>query len=379
MQYEKFLELLRGGEKSTVDFKIICDAFNTGGLAAKAELVKDICAMANNGGAISHIVIGVSDDRKSYKSVNNLHLTDDNVQNFCKKSIFPPPRVRVDKNSWPNAKPGHANKKFVVLRIGPHQRQAFRIATDFIDYGSKICVRRNDVWIRRGATTDLATPEEIARLVSGKAPIEDSAVKQNTRYDRVPVNARLDAIYYDLDETLNEAGCRREGNLVTLRFDRMAVCLHLIVLQAASQKFAIWEAIFQKWNYEHGALIIVRESIASRAFHHYASLHFGESWGFFTVYEWPSIIMPSIRYRVPANTTDFSLVGFSLPSIRDSSTLRNKVLGMIDFVRRDNQAKNALRAARTSMNKNLRRWIKWEKNPELLKSAQKILNSSKVL
>jgi hypothetical protein len=44
---------------------------------------------------------------------------------------------------------------------------------DFIDYRQKTCYRRNEVWIRRGAISDLATPEEIVRLARGE-PLRES-------------------------------------------------------------------------------------------------------------------------------------------------------------------------------------------------------------
>jgi hypothetical protein len=55
MTFDQFRRLVRAGEKATVDFKLLCNAFNKGAgdhEKAKAELVKDICAMANNGGQV---------------------------------------------------------------------------------------------------------------------------------------------------------------------------------------------------------------------------------------------------------------------------------------------------------------------------------------
>jgi predicted HTH transcriptional regulator len=66
MTDSEFLRLVQGGEKATVDFKVRSDIFAQTGIDAKAELAKDICAMANNGNVSSYIVIGVSDDRKTY-------------------------------------------------------------------------------------------------------------------------------------------------------------------------------------------------------------------------------------------------------------------------------------------------------------------------
>jgi len=179
MEYQLFRRLLDEGEKEHVDFKIACDAFKDSTVSSRSELAKDICAMANNGGKrASYIVIGVNDNIADFRSVDNDKLTDDQLQDFCKKAIYPPPRVKVHKENWRRALRPHRGKEFVIIQIGPHRRQAFRLAQDFICYRERVCHRRNEVWIRRGATSDLATPEEIGRLVSGQAPIPDPAIDQ---------------------------------------------------------------------------------------------------------------------------------------------------------------------------------------------------------
>jgi hypothetical protein len=172
MNYFEFLRLVQGGEKPTVDFKVRSDVFAQTGIDAKAELAKDICAMANNGNVSSYIVIGVSDDRKTFHSVTNQKLTDDNLQDFCKKAIHPPPKLKLSRKNWRKASSDHRGKEFVIIQIGPQPRQIFRLAQDFIDYNRNVCYRRNEVWIRRSATTDLATPEEIARILNGQ-PLEE--------------------------------------------------------------------------------------------------------------------------------------------------------------------------------------------------------------
>jgi hypothetical protein len=172
MDYKKFLQLLERGESATVDYKRECHAFTQKGVSARGELAKDICAMANNGNVASYLVIGVGDDRKP-KSVENRNLTDDNLQSFTKSAIFPPPKVKLRWESWTKVKPEHNAVKFVVIQVGPNPRQVFRLAQDFVESSSGLCLRRNEVWIRRGATSDLATPEEIVRMASGKAAQED--------------------------------------------------------------------------------------------------------------------------------------------------------------------------------------------------------------
>lgn len=174
MEYKKFQQLVREKEKPNVDFKIECHAFISNTETPKAELAKDICAMANNGNIVSYLIIGVSDDGETFKSVENIKLTDENIQSFCKLSIYPPPKIKVYKQNWGDqALPTQKDKEFVIIQIGPHAQKAFRLAKDFIAYKENLCYRRNYVWIRRGSTSDLATPEEIARMVNGQ-PFESS-------------------------------------------------------------------------------------------------------------------------------------------------------------------------------------------------------------
>lgn len=184
MDYKKFQHLLREKEKPNIDFKIECHAFSSKAETPKAELAKDICAMANNGNVISYIIIGVSDDGNKFKSVENPKLTDENIQSFCKTAIYPPARVKVYRQNWgEQALPSHQSKEFVIIQIGPHAQKAFRLAKDFVAYKENLSYRRNDVWIRRGSTSDLATPEEIARMVNGK-PFEASDSEAHLQEER---------------------------------------------------------------------------------------------------------------------------------------------------------------------------------------------------
>jgi len=181
MDYTKFCHLVRAGEQAHIDRKIECHAFSGNSVAPNGELAKDICAMANQGYQACYLLVGVSNDGKQFKSVANPKLADDALQDFSKKAIYPPPKVKLTWETWPKAAPEHAGKQFVVIQIGPQKRQAFHLAQDFIDYPNKVCYRRNEVWIRRGATSDLATPEEICRLASGQPALvdeEDEARRQ---------------------------------------------------------------------------------------------------------------------------------------------------------------------------------------------------------
>lgn len=171
--YQKFIELIRDGENYRVDFKVQCDAFASTQIAPKAELVKDICALSNNGNVTSYYIIGVSDDKKTFKSVNNPHLKDETIQDYCKRNIFPPPKLQVIHKKWVTGREEVINKEYVIIKVGPHKRAAYRLQNDFIAYKENVALRRNEVWIRRGTISDIATPEEVARLVNGLSLIEN--------------------------------------------------------------------------------------------------------------------------------------------------------------------------------------------------------------
>jgi hypothetical protein len=209
MDYPKFKALLKGRETAQVDFKIQCDAFASKDLAPRAELAKDICAMANSGHVASYIIVGVSDDAKAFKSVANENLTDDALQDFCKKAIFPPPKVKLHRASWKSALPAHAGKEFIIIQIGPQPRQAFRLVQDFIDYKANLCFRRNEVWIRRGATSDLATPEEVERLVheqSWEGTLDAALQQERDKFARMSQSERLESVTDAVPTVLKKIG-----------------------------------------------------------------------------------------------------------------------------------------------------------------------------
>lgn len=176
MNFTKFQRLINAGEQENIDFKIECQAL-TKMMAPNAELAKDICAMANNK-KISYVIIGVSDDGKNLKSVSNNKLTDDNLQTFCKQSIYPPPKIKLLRKRWKKVNTKYNNKEFVIIQITRSSGRglAYHLAKDFIDYRNKTCYRHNEVWIRRGATSDLATPIEIEAIQKGRPHLEKAGL-----------------------------------------------------------------------------------------------------------------------------------------------------------------------------------------------------------
>src|SRR5216684_5589626 len=155
MTYEDLERLLEGGETERVDFKIECPAFQSGSPdaeAGKAELAKDVCAMANNRNGASFLIIGVADNGQDFKSVTNAGLTDENLQTFLKEAVSPPPRVKLVSVELPASSGRHAGKRCVVIQIGPHSKHAFRLNRDFVSphnstTKTRYHFRTNDVWI----------------------------------------------------------------------------------------------------------------------------------------------------------------------------------------------------------------------------------------
>ena len=210
ISYKKFLELINGGESYRVDFKIKCDAFASSTLAPKAELIKDICALSNNGNVTSFLIIGVSDDRQTFNSVKNKNLKDETIQDYCKRNIYPPPKLQIFLKKWSIGLTNIRDKEFFIIQIGPHKKQAFRFLLDIIDYRENICFRRNEVWIRRGTTSDIATPEEVSKLVAGESihvnDTDQAKEVERNEYSRLSQSQKKDNICLSLLDNLHNNG-----------------------------------------------------------------------------------------------------------------------------------------------------------------------------
>lgn len=358
MKYSKFQQLVKGKEKANVDFKTRCDAFLSRRLAPKAELARDICAMANNGNVASYILVGVSDDGQSFESVTNVKLTDDRLQSFCKAAIFPPPKIRVHREQWAQASSAHAGKDFVIIQVGPNARQAFCLARDFIAYREKICFRRNEVWIRRGATSDLATPEEIARLMKGQPPEGKRKPEDNVQYARLPRDKQLEAMLNDFQKCVEEIGGCFCGHRVVIPLRKLRYVWRYVALRECTQEFAIPSYASYQWQYEHGVLFLVIGTVSKRAFPTYAEVNFREKWGWFTYYSHSSYLLHKRSVPLPVNTKETSLVILTLPNLADTDALRSAFHSLLQFLDTDQDSYSRIRLARDGININLRRWLR---------------------
>lgn len=360
MNYKRFKELVRGKEKRTVDFKLESYVFKINSLKLKGELAKDICAMANNGNVASYIIFGVSDDGLSFKSVNNEKLTDDNIQTFCKKAISPIPKVKLNRECWKNADSKHEGKIFVIIQVGPHARRAYRLNQDFISYKEFLCFRRNEVWIRRGSTSDLATPEEVSKLVQ-KLPLDDiSLPSENTIYSRLSKDKQLNSLYLDFKKCVTEAGGiidNNDNDRVVLKIRRLKIVLNLVLEEDINTKFRIWDITSQEWAYEHGLCIISLGSVSKSSFHPYFKINFKEDWGWFSRLDLPHYLIPKMRMEIPGNTKPASLFILTLPQIKDSITLHQSFHRMLDFLNSNDDVYKQIYLSKKQINKNLQQWL----------------------
>lgn len=370
MDYVRFRKIAKDGEGPSVDFKETCEAFNSPTVAPRAELAKDICALANRGHVTGYILVGVSDDGKRFRSVKNPKLTDDNLQSFCKAAISPPPRVRLLRRNWREAPSEVRNKTFVIIQIGPNARHAYRLAQDFVDYREKVCLRRNEVWIRRGATSDLAAPEEIVRLARSEGEEDSDEPSDNVQYERLPHDSQTTALLRDFSELASELGTEfRDDGRVTLGKRGQRFVWRVIAARELKNRFEIAYQTERSWAYEHGVMILAVDGVTSAALPPPEPIRYKQKWGWFTTYE----MLRHRRYRsqfqgrslpeqitqpiVPENTTEEALPIVTLSGLRDTRALRASVLAMIQHLETDSQAQAALRKARTGVNRNLRRWL----------------------
>lgn len=145
--------LLHEGESSTLDFKEEQYSFENVADAKKCELLKDILAFANAfRERDAYILTGVK-EMKGERSIPvgiSLTLDDASIQQFINSKTNKP----IDFSYCVFTVDG---MKIGVFRI-PVQRRPFFLDKD---YGY---LKKDTVYIRRGTTTDVARPNEIALM-----------------------------------------------------------------------------------------------------------------------------------------------------------------------------------------------------------------------
>jgi hypothetical protein len=354
MDYKKFCQLIDDEENERVDFKIQCKAFNKID-KTNAELVKDIVALANNGYVSSYLIIGVSDDRKQFKTVDNPKLidgsADDRVQRLCRDNIFPVPKVTLTKLEClasVKIKPEHRGKMFIIIQVGPQIRQCFRFNRDLINFKEEYCFRKNEVWIRRGSTSDLASPEEIKRLLEGKAPIVTSHIEKSTDYSSLHREDVYDAICKDLQDLVSTYGGtmtvpKKKRSLTGLNSyqsdDMIDVFIHgkklrlVLFFYYECNKYLI-NRLFSDWHkIAHGILLICTNNISKPAIEWFPIM-IKEPWGFFCV-PYLSGFKEPLPFGTAKSLSNAGPFCIALPKVSSTQGLHNAWRRMMDTLSHD--------------------------------------------
>ncbi len=146
-------ELLFEEESSTLDFKQEQYAFANAEEYQKGELLKDILAFANAWRRNdAYILIGIEEVKGGKSIVLGIDndLDDADLQQFVNSKtqrplIFEYKNVQMD------------GKKIGLIRIPINERPIYLKK----DYGK---LKRDTVYIRRGSSTDIANPDEVAKM-----------------------------------------------------------------------------------------------------------------------------------------------------------------------------------------------------------------------
>jgi hypothetical protein len=157
----QFERLLYEDESPTLDFKRDQYPFANASEAEKSELLKDILGMANAWRrSEAFILIGVEDVRGGRSSVYGIaaadHLPDHSLQQFVNNLTNRPVRFGCEAFGFEGMQVG-------TIRV-EQQPRPFYLKRD---YGK---LKKNEVYVRRGSSTDPTKPatiDEIAQMGQG--------------------------------------------------------------------------------------------------------------------------------------------------------------------------------------------------------------------
>lgn len=376
MNLALFLKLVRGGEKSNVDFKLTCNAFNRSSgnqEKAKAELVKDICAMANNGLSTSYLIIGVGDDGKRVESVEDQNLSSQNIHTLLRDSIHPRPVVNFYRCCWPKAPKPFTRVNFVVIKIGPNSRNAYRFSRDMIDSGKGFHFRKNEVWIRNGDTSDLATPEQISSLLgrTRATQIDPEPSFDITEYKKIKRGEQLKALAADAISLFEESDFKRQDLLpkglmasalsqpqfrLLLKIRETPFLLRCLFVPELTSRQCNSFYLENPWMLEHGILIFSIGAATAQGKFPMLSVDSKEKWGSV------ALLSPKRNLRfsqgLPEEFAEVTAGILTLPNLSDTKRLRKSFNELIDHLETDDVIFEHLNNARGAMNKELNRWSK---------------------
>lgn len=156
---DELLTTLRYKSEGTdIDFKSCQYRFIGGNEKDKAEMLKDILAIANAWrDGPGYILLGFKDQRPYPAEVVGISETIDDakIQQFVHSKVKPKLTFKYEEHLY-------QGKNVGIITI-PKQKRAFYLEHD---YGK---LRSNVVYVRRGSTTDEAEPPEIAAMTMADA------------------------------------------------------------------------------------------------------------------------------------------------------------------------------------------------------------------
>lgn len=173
-------ELLHEDESSSLDFKREQYKFDSEDDDARSELLKDILAFANAfRRSDAYILIGVEEIRGGRSIIAGVseHLDDANLQQFINSKTQKPIEFSYETFSA-------EGKSLGIIRVPPQRRPFFCKKY----YGK---VKANEVYIRRGSSTAVANPDEIASMGEVSAIAEANAPSLDLEFADITLRKAL--------------------------------------------------------------------------------------------------------------------------------------------------------------------------------------------
>jgi hypothetical protein len=178
-------ELLNEDESSTLDFKRDQYPFDKATDEQKGELLKDILAFANAWRRTdAYILVGAQDVKGGRSNANGVssHFDDATIQQFVNSKTNRPVTFSYEVFPFEGTQIG-------VFHLPLQDRPIYLKA----DFGK---LNRHVVYLRRGSSTDIADPDEVAKM--GTLKIREVLGELPSQPKLNPV---LQALYNDRDES----------------------------------------------------------------------------------------------------------------------------------------------------------------------------------
>ena len=259
----------------------------------------------------------------------------------------------------------------MIIQVGPQPRQCFRFNRDLIGQAKHYCYRRHEVWIRRGATSDRAAPEEIKRLLEGKSPSASAAPPDSVAYTRLPREHVEPAVLVDLRRLVTATGGEmfdsahvtgawstwlslfKPGYQVLLRVEDEPVVLKGFVVERCTTKDEIGWWIRNRIGIQHGLLLIATGNVSSQAVSR-LDLRLRELWGWFCADngEFGSYGPPGI-----GNGYNQQRFCIALRQIHGPDSLARAWSHMLGAIRTDETMKGVIRQRVSMMQSTLSAWL----------------------